>query len=338
MRIAIVHNKVGEESRIDEKDVLIQSEAVSRALQELNHETITLGCSLDLDEMERQLSSIGPDMVFNLVESLAGEGRFIHFFPGLLDAMGIPYTGSPTEVLCVTSHKVLAKERMTHYGLATPAWRGPYPADIPCLQEDPPQADKKTWLIKSLWEHGSLGLDDSGPISGVGFEKLDKLLVERAPMLGRACFAEVFIPGREFNLSLLMDSEGPRVLPPAEICFENYDDKRLRIVGYRAKWESESFEFHHTPRRFDFPPGDTSLLETLTSMAVRCWQCFGMRGYCRVDFRVDPDGRPWILEINSNPCLSPDAGFAAAVSRAGMTYKDAVAKIIADTVQSKEVQ
>ena len=60
-------------------------------------------------------------------------------------------------------------------------------------------------------------------------------------------------------------------------------------------------------------------------------------GYCRVDFRVDHECRPWILEVNANPCLSPDAGFAAAVSQAGITYTDAVSKIIADAVYRKEV-
>jgi D-alanine-D-alanine ligase len=175
-----------------------------------------------------------------------------------------------------------------------------------------------------------LGLDDNEPISNVTLEELDEILEDRAPDLGRACFAEVFIPGREFNLSLLNGPSGPEILPPAEIMFEDFGAEKLPIVGYRAKWDTESYEYHHTPRRFAFPPEDAVLLNRLQSIAVRCWEIFGLNGYARVDFRVDVQGRPWVLEINSNPCLSPDAGFAAAVSQAGLTYNEAIERIVMD--------
>jgi D-alanine-D-alanine ligase len=105
----------------------------------------------------------------------------------------------------------------------------------------------------------------------------------------------------------------------------------LRIVGYRAKWDESSDEFQNTPRRFDFPPQDAALLERLKSLAVQCWEGFGLNGYARVDFRVDGAGRPWILEINTNPCLSPDAGFAAALQASGVAFTAAIARILADT-------
>ena len=121
-------------------------------------------------------------------------------------------------------------------------------------------------------------------------------------------------------------------MPPAEIIFENYDPDKIKIVGYRAKWDSASFEFHHTPRRFDFPSEDHALLKELKTLALRCWDVFGLNGYCRVDFRVDTQTRPWILEVNANPCISPDAGFAAAVNRSGMTYAEAISRILSDPV------
>jgi ribosomal protein S18 acetylase RimI-like enzyme len=120
------------------------------------------------------------------------------------------------------------------------------------------------------------------------------------------------------------------VLPPAEILFEGYPPQTLRIVGYRAKWDESSYEFQHTPRRFDFPPEDAALLSRLQGLACQCWQAFGLNGYARVDFRVDAGGQPWILEINANPCLSPDAGFAAALQAAGVTYPTAIDRILAD--------
>jgi D-alanine-D-alanine ligase len=68
----------------------------------------------------------------------------------------------------------------------------------------------------------------------------------------------------------------------------------------------------------------------LSRLAIACWHHFGLRGYARVDFRVDGHGRPWILEVNPNPCLSLDAGFAAAIERAGMTYDEAIGRIVQD--------
>lgn len=323
-----LHNAVDADSRADEQDVLIQSAAVAQALIEWGHAPTTMPCTLDLTRMKHQLEAMMPDMVFNLVESLDGEGRLIHLFPALLDSMGVPYTGSCTEAIYFTSHKTLAKERMVTAGIPTPTWRGPFPQDIPSIQCPPFKVEGAQWLVKSVWEHGSLGLDDDEPISNVTLTELDQILEERAPDLGKACFAEVYIPGREFNLSLISGPMGPKILPPAEIIFENYIAEKLPIVGYRAKWDSESYEYHHTPRRFDFPPEDVILLDKLQSIAMKCWEVFGLNGYARVDFRVDGQGNPWVLEINSNPCLSPDAGFAAAVEQAGLSYADAVERII----------
>jgi D-alanine-D-alanine ligase len=122
------------------------------------------------------------------------------------------------------------------------------------------------------------------------------------------------------------------VLPPAEIDFSAFPDGKPHIVGYRAKWEEGSFEYHHTPRRFSYPSEDTALLELLTGLAERCWREFGLRGYERVDFRVDGAGRPWILEVNANPCLSPDAGLAAAVEHSGMGYDRMIEAIVDDAL------
>ena len=122
---------------------------------------------------------------------------------------------------------------------------------------------------------------------------------------------------------------GPQVLPLAEIDFSAFPEGKLRIVDYRAKWDDQSFEFHNTPRRFDFAAADQPLLDRLGQLAAACWTSFGLNGYVRVDFRVDSASQPWILEINANPCLSPDAGYAAAVQRAGIGWDQAVERILA---------
>ncbi len=107
-------------------------------------------------------------------------------------------------------------------------------------------------------------------------------------------------------------------------------EDKPRIVGRRAKWDEGSFEYQQTPRRFEFPASDRLLLETLTDLSKACWELFELRGFARVDFRVDGLGQPWILEVNVNPCLSPDAGFAAALHQAGLPFPEAVRIILAE--------
>ncbi len=119
MDILIAHNAVNDESAPDEQDVLVQTQAVADALAELGHKPFSLPCTLDLQTVQRQIKELKPDIVFNLVESLDGSGRLIHLFPTLLDAMGIPYTGSCAEAVFMTSHKIMAKERMVIANLPT---------------------------------------------------------------------------------------------------------------------------------------------------------------------------------------------------------------------------
>ncbi len=337
MRISVVYNAVADEGPADEQDVLVQVDAVRKALRALGHETYTLSAGLELGQLRDRLEAQRPDLAFNLVESLAGHGRLIHLVPSLLDAMGLRYTGAPAEAIWLTSHKVMAKERMVAAGLPTPPWAGPCPQNLPsppALRHADPQAScGQRWIIKSLWEHASVGLEADNIVEGNTAQSLEQAMEARASYLGGVCFAEVFVEGREFNLSVLAGPQGPQVLPPAEISFEGFGADQPRIVGYRAKWDINSDEYRHTPRSFDFGPADSPLLAELKALALRCWQAFGLRGYARVDLRVDAHGRPWILEINANPCLSPDAGFAAALARAGIDFSLAVKWIVADAIK-----
>ena len=158
--------------------------------------------------------------------------------------------------------------------------------------------------------------------------------------MGGPCFAEQYIEGREFNLGLLAGPDDPAVLPPAEIVFANFPPGMARIVDYQAKWEVDSFACRHTLRRTEFAAADRPLLDALDRIARQCWQIFHLAGYARVDFRVDQEGRPWVLEVNANPCLSPDAGFAAALERAAIPFAEAVARIVAEALKpsTSEIQ
>lgn len=330
MHVAIVHDTVTDADAPDARDVIAQADAVAHALEMQGHSWCRISCSLNLLAVEAELRRRRVDLVFNLVESIGGQGRLIHLFPFCLDAMALPYTGARAEAMVLTSGKVLAKGWMAAAGIPTPAWIGPWPGHDTCLHGSDTGED--TWIIKSVWEHASIGLDEQSIVKTSDPAAVFALFRSRASLLGGACFAERFIAGREFNLSVLGGPRGPEVLPPAEIIFDGYTDTMPRIVDYRAKWDEAAFEYHHTPRRFDFDSSDQGLLGRLKALTLRCWDHFGLNGYARVDVRVDPAGNPWVLEINANPCLSPDAGFAAALDRAGIAYADAIVRIVADGI------
>ncbi len=324
MHILILHNAVADHEVASDQDVLTQVAAVQIALHTLGHSCAVWGCDLNLAAVQQCLADSEADLVFNLVESLGGTDRLMHLVPALLEGFGRRFTGSSARALQETGDKLGAKARLRAAGLPTPAWLVTH--DTATHAAYAPDR----YLIKAIHEHASYGLDDSCLVStaraGDLLEQIDR--VERR--LGRPCFAERYIDGREFNLSLLASSAGVEVLPVAEIEFVDYGPHKPRIVGYRAKWDEESPEYHRTPRRFGFPPSDDNLLEKLRQLAIACWRLWDLRGYARVDFRVDGEGTPWILEVNGNPCLSPDAGFAAAVAQAGMSFEQAVARIVDD--------
>ena len=340
MRVAILHNAVPDDAPPDVRDVLDQVDAVRAALEALGHDAQAVPCTLDLPALCEALAVFAPDVVFNLVEDLAGYGRLVHVVPSLLDALRIPYTGAPAEAIYVSSHKLLGKERLRSGGLDTPPLVAVHPtggAAWPGLTHASGTADG--WpagaraIVKSVWEHASVALDEGGIVAADDAAALARVMAERAPAMGGSCFAELFVDGREFNLSVLAGPDGPEALPSAEIRFDGFGEGRARIVDYRAKWHEDSFEYRNTVRTFEFATDDAALLDRLRGEALRAWRLFGLRGYARVDFRVDDAGRPWILEINANPCISPDAGFAAAVARAGLSFEAAVARIIDDAVR-----
>lgn len=339
MRVLIMYDHIGDEATPDQADALTQARAIAAALEKLGHEWMTLGVTLDLEAVREAVSRLNPDLVFNLVESLGGAGRLLHTVPALLDVMGVPYTGASAEAQFVTSHKTLAKELLFAAKIPTPDWTTMAKLRRNAALDTAHAVAGERWILKSLWEHASVGIDASSVITTNSPAVMLRELEQRLDQLGGDGYAEEYIDGREFNVALLgRGSEvapgvwAPQALPPAEIAFRNLDQwgARPRIVNYDCKWNEQSFDYHNTERVFEFPEEDQPLLERLVGIAKACWIIFDLRGYARVDFRVDSAGEPWVLEVNTNPCLSPDAGFAATLERHGMDYAEAIARILDD--------
>jgi D-alanine-D-alanine ligase len=318
--VAVLHDQVPAGAPPEAADNLVQAREAAAALAALGHAARPAAFGPDARAAAGRLAALAPEMVFNLVEAPLGRARLIHLAPMLLERLGLPFTGSGSAALLATSNKLLAKRALVRAGLPTPEWAAP-----PLPPEGPGPG---LWLVKSVWEHGSAGIGEGSLARGDRPGAVAALLARRREELGGEWFAERYLEGREFNLSLLAGREGPAALPLAEIVFQGFAG-RPRLVGYRAKWEPGSFEYLHTPRRFDLPPADRPLAARLKRLGLAAWRLFGLGGWARVDFRVDHKGRPWILEVNANPCLAPEAGFMAAARRAGLDREAVVARVLA---------
>lgn len=320
MRVTILHQAVPSDASPDERDVLVQVEAVQAALLRLGHSVEVAACTLDLQALKDRLVAAPLDCVFNLVESLGGTDSLQFLLPAVVESLGLRMTGSSAACIFTAGRKVDAKDLLRRRGLPTPSWATATGAS---------EFVAGRYIVKPIAEHASLGMVDADVIDITGREHLPAVIRQKSEALGRVCFAEQFVEGREFNISLLDSPAGPVVLPAAEIRFVDFPPGKPRIVGSAAKWAEDSFEYHATLRSFDFPDEDSELLRRLGQLALESWTAMGVSGYARVDFRVDNSGNPWILEVNANPCLSPDAGFVAAAARGGIDFDHVVERILA---------
>jgi D-alanine-D-alanine ligase len=247
--------------------------------------------------------------------------------PMLLEALGVPFTGAPSRAMFLTSNKPLAKGWLKYHHLPTPPWIEDESGTAAGSRGSSDRLAGK-WIVKPVWEDASVGLHDASVVADIGAAR-ERLAACRAR--GGTWFAEAYVEGREFNVSLLARADGGvRVLPVAEIRFVDYPPGKPRIVGYDAKWREGSFEYRSTPRDYALSRTDPELSHRIGVLAWECWRAFGLRGYARVDIRVDEHGEPWVLEINANPCLASDAGFAAALAEAGIPFEQAIARIVED--------
>jgi D-alanine-D-alanine ligase len=309
MKITLCHQSLVDGSASDELDVLEQVEFVEASLRRLSVTTSVLPVSLNLQAAATELLAQKPELIFNLVESLNDRGELIAAFPALLDSLGLTYTGSSADALYVSSNKLLARQQMQLLGLPIAA--------------EPHVGRAGPYLVKSVWEHASRGLDQD---SVVELERVQTEILAREARFGGKFFAEAYLHGREFNVGLLQGPKDVHVLPIAEMMFSGYGDEMRHIVDYAAKWQPESRQYADTQRRF-LGTDDTQLVSGLERIARSCWRGFGLGGYARVDFRVVAN-EVFVIDVNANPCLSPDAGFCAALAEAEIPFDRAIEWIL----------
>ncbi len=309
--VPVIHAAVPD--RPDEQDTVDTAVAIAAALRRGGHVSEVVDIGTDLSSLSR-LVARRPAVVFNLVEAVGGDGSRAAEPIREMERLGLRYTGAGAAASALTLSKVRTKELLARRGVTTPRW-----------WTDPAAAPAGVRVIvKSDSEHASLGIDAASIVSGA---RAAAEAARREARFGGRFFAEEFIDGREFNVALIGEAGAVEVLPIPEIVFD-LPEGRPRIVDYEAKWDAASHAYHHTPRRFGVEAREPDLAGALARTARAAWAAAGLNGYARVDFRVDAAGRPLVLEINTNPCLAPDAGFVATAAEAGMSYDALIARIV----------
>jgi D-alanine-D-alanine ligase len=324
MRVLLLHSDVPPGAPPDEKDTLVTAEAVAAALSTRGHAVTQAPFVSDPYLFGRILGASHADIVFNLVESVFGLGSLAGIAPAMFERRGIPFTGASAVAISCCADKPFTKRLLRAAGFPTPDWSEPPAWDR--LAED------QLHVVKSATEDCSVGLDDESVVRGKDAVRARAALC--AQRHGGNWFAESYCPGREFNVSVLETIDGPSVLPIAEIAFSDWQADRPRLVGYAAKWDLQSRDCAATPRVFGIDAEAPELARHIEQLSRAAWHLLGLRGYVRIDFRLDGAGAPTMLEINPNPCLEPEAGFAAAAQEAGIAYADLVDAILSAALRN----
>jgi len=318
--VIIAHNRVDDEDDISTLDVLDQVELVEEALEELgvSHEVVAI-------DAHRVWEAIRPrpnTVIFNLVEAPPGAPQLQPASAAVLELLGMPFTGSSSAALWLTTDKLATRAMLASHGLAVAPGGRIWPDDPSILDRVPPP-----WLIKPGWEDASVGLEGS-PVCFAREEAVARASALARRFAGQPLVLEHFLPGREFNVGLLHNGGGPQVLPVAEMEFVNYPPDVPPLVSYEGKWVVGSFDDEHTERQFPSEEADGPLLSEVRRLARRAWEVCGLAGYARIDIRLDEAGSPCILEVNANPCLSAAAGYVVAADAAGLTAGEVVERIL----------
>ncbi len=293
-------------------------DAVARALAADGHAIVRVTA----EPGARWLGAVADaDVVFNLCEGIGGDPGAESRAIAALELLGVPHTGASSWTAALCLRKPDANAVLACAGLAVPPFAvvrtaadvaaAGAAAGFPCV-------------VKPAAEDASLGVTQASVARDA-----EALARRCGELLGRwdALVVQRYVAGRELNVGVLADEP----LPPSEIRFDAMPDGLWPIVSYESKWAVGSAEDLGAAPQC---PADVSpsLGAALAREALAAWRAVGGSGYGRVDFRVDDAGRPWVLEVNANPDLAPDAGLARMAAAAGVAYDALVRRILADAI------
>jgi D-alanine-D-alanine ligase len=330
--IAIIYNSVPDRYSLthdikSEMGILENVNAIHAALFE-EYNVSPLAFTGDIIFLMEQLMEIKPDAVFNLFEGTYRISKSEVFIPIALDLLGIAYTGSTAKTLELCVQKAKTKEILLRRSVPTPRFAVFKPS------EEISTTIPFPLIVKPEHEDASIGISNNSIVHSQSALKTQVEMIWQT--YKQPALVEEFIDGREFNVAILGDSDfehqighpnAPRLLPISEISFETMPEDFARIVTYKAKWEEESVEYKET-KPICPAPIDLKLELELKQIALRVFNAVGCRDYARVDFRVSKEGKPFVIDVNPNPDISPDAGLARSAKAAGLEYPALIRKIV----------
>lgn len=321
MKVLVVYNVVekterGEDDLFAEQEIIFVEQHIEKALQEHGHLTVAVPIRNDL---WGPLKPYDPNewLIFNLCESFRNRTYLEPYIISVFEYLGFRYTGSDRRTLAHCLNKARAKETLQAHGIPTAAFQLFTPWTVHQRHLEFPL------FVKPVSEDASIGITPRSVVQD------DRALRRQVRYIWETyhepALVEEFIDGREFNVTVL-GNESPRVLPLSEINFRHIRNPFARIVSFRAKWVPTSEEYLKTPPTC--PARVSASLQTrIEDVARRAYLAMGLRDYGRVDIRVRA-GIPYVLEVNPNADLSPDAGIARAARTAGMSYADLADEIV----------
>lgn len=316
MKVAIAYD--GGSSDWTEADVVSVMENVRQvqtSLKRLGHSTSLVPV---LMHDVRWLSKLQRcDLVFNLIEGIGGVACYEDWSVGALELIGVPFTGCRASAITLCHRKHVANTLLDRAGV-------PVPPFAIARRNQLPTGLRLPVIVKPSGEDASVGIEN-GAVCAT--KKAVKERLARISEQWEEVLVQEFVDGREFYVGFL----GQQVLPISEVSFDTLADGYWRIVSYAAKWVEDSPEYKGT---VPVCPAvvEPDLAENIVDVARLAWETLGGEGYGRVDLRVGPDGEPWVLEVNPNPDLSTNAGFAGMARVLGWDYDMLVARVVEEAV------
>ncbi len=322
MRVLIVYNEPvlpkDHPEADSEHEIVWVTEKLGEILGAAGMEVAPFGIDHRPDGLIARLREDPPDVVVNLFEQSVGHPAGEDWVAGTLEWLGVPFTGSGSETLCIARNKHLAKGLLRAAGLPTP--------DFYLAEEVPARAGLLAWpvIVKPCSQEASIGIDQGSVVTDQA--ALDARAGEILARYGGPVLIEAFIRGRELSVSVIADP-APRALPPVEILFIDPDPNFWPILSYEGKWKPDTREYDSTPPKYGADV-DPVLGAELAAIACRAFTLLGCRDYARVDFRVTEDGQPMVLEVNPNPDISPNAFLSGCLQSGGMTHAQYVIDLV----------
>jgi len=260
--------------------------------------------------MPRVVSGERPGLVFNLSYGIQGKGRYMHI-PGILEMLGIPYVGSNPETHAIALDKVITKMILLQRDIPTPRF---------AVLETPSDKLKEDLnyplIVKPKSEAVSFGLRIVN-----NERELEEGVMNIYNEFGSPTLVEEYIDGREVNVGLI-GNDPVRALPPLELIFTEGE----KIYTFEDKTTHTGDKRVTSVCPAALPEG---LTEKVQDIAIRTFDALGCYDSARVDFRIDKDGNPYVLEVNSMASLGANASYVSAAATVGLDYDALIQNIIA---------